>query len=281
MLMRRPCFFAEEEWKTVPWALDPESKSQQNHLTDILVDVPGLLAEDEARKEHDSLAIRVHLRERVQRTLFALYCWRYKWELANPDAVWETTPVPSIAKSRVIQPYLNFKIHEQAAEIQLYNVILLFLLGLFSGLAGPEVPPFDLLYETAVVAAKASNYPISTPGPGTSTLVQGTTTPLDLPHDDITCRTAAVEIIRAFEFQMTDLNSTTSSLYFIFPLGTAYEVLKEDPEYRAWMRTLLDAAPVTNKYVAAGRNRHVISNFHFCPFVHCLLALESYADYIS
>ena len=33
---RTPLFLAEERWKTIPWALDPNSKNRQNQLTDIL-----------------------------------------------------------------------------------------------------------------------------------------------------------------------------------------------------------------------------------------------------
>lgn len=249
ILARQPLFLASEEWKTIPWALDPASKSQQNHLTDILVDIPGLLFRaGELQHNNDDPSARLAHLERVKATLFFLYCWRYTWELLNPDAAYETKPTAAEAKTRVIARRLHFRgSHENAAEILLYNAIQLFLLGLIEPLSDLTTTAADttIAQQTAFLAATATSFPLSTHPRGA----------LLLPDDVDTLRDLAIEICRAFEFQMhAPEKSRGSNLFFLFPLGIAYEMLKADADYKAWMKGMLDRTPVTSGY-AVGRNR--------------------------
>lgn len=242
MSARKPLFLAKEEWKTIPWALDPSSKNEQNHIMDIFVDIPGFLAEDDARQDNADEAIRVELLARVKSKLFDLYCWRYRWELTNDDAAYETPTTAEEAKFRVITQRLQVKSYEKAAEMQLYNTVQLALLGLLTRLC-PQATT-SASYNTAVSAARATAFPLSAASPV-----------LQLPHTIGSMRDPAVEIVRTFEFQMTtpDRNKE-SNLFFLFPLGLAWEVLKDEEQYRLWIRTMLDQTPVTSGY-AVGRNR--------------------------
>jgi hypothetical protein len=249
--VRQPCFLAEDDWKTIPWALDPASKSQQNILTDILVDVPALLAAYDAQYQEPGEKQQWNndydLLTRVGTSLFSLYCWRYAWELLNPNAAYETAPPPTIANTRLEPNYLHFHKYEDGANIQLYNAILLFLLNLLDRLSPSTATIATILQTTAIHAAEVSSYDIGTSSTNTS--------PLLLPHTVLDSVKPAIEIIRAFEYQILNRTENMSSnLFFLFPLGIAGEALQDQKEYWAWIRILLDTSSATTPY-AAGRNK--------------------------
>ena len=255
--MRQPCFLAQDNWKTVPWALNPASKNQQNLLTDILVDIPTLLETYDAQYkesgEKQQFGNGCDLLSRIDATLFSLCCWRYTWELLNPNAAYETTPPPTDGGTRLVPNRLYFHTYKDAANIQLYNAILIFLIDLLDRLSPPTAKMDSILQRSALHAAKVSSYHL--------TLSPTNTAPLCLPHTVLSSFEPAIEIIRAFEFQIHKAaQNVSSNLFFLFPLGIAGEVLKKKEEYRSWIQTLLNTSRFTKGY-AAGRNNWFGDNY--------------------
>lgn len=243
LIARQPLFLSQPQWKTVPWALDPPSKNQQNLLTDILVNIPGYLAEDLKLQQHNDAIANNALLEKVKESLYTLYCWRYTWEILFPNAAWETIPIVEAAKPRVVPRKLHFATHERAADILLYNAIHMWLIGLILRL---DYNPFPLLTlsATAHSAALATSFATTSPY-----------NPLHLPTSVHSLRDPAIEICRAFEFQMEKPESNRdSNVFFLFPLGIAWPVLEEEADFRDWMRDMLDKTSVTSGY-AIGRNK--------------------------
>ncbi|KAF2735449.1 hypothetical protein EJ04DRAFT_576098 [Polyplosphaeria fusca] len=242
-IARQPLFLQAEEWKAIPWVLDPASKSQQNYLVDILVDIPGFLHDDAKLMEHDDPEARDSLLSRVKGNLYALHHWRFTWELLNPSAVYETMPPPAEAQRRVIPRKLNFRSHTQAAEIILYNATHMCLLALLIRLEDPSAVTETIL-TTAATAAFDSGFPPETPR-----------TTLQLPDDVRTPHEPAIEICRAFEYQVSEAGRIQeSNLFFLFPLGLAWPVLEDEKEYQEWIKEMLSTSPITSGY-AVGRNQ--------------------------
>lgn len=240
LIAHRRLFLEQEEWKRIPWALEGTTKSQQNHIIDILVDVPGFLYDDTQLRESNDPAARADLLSRVKSRLYALHNWRYVWEMLNPNAAYETMPTTAPSKPRVFPRRLHFRSHEQAAEILLYNATHMWLIGLLLRLDPGNV---SIITTTAATAAHDAGFPDSFP--------RGA---LRLPDDNLSLRDPAVEIVRTFEFQMTDPEKNIdSSLFFLFPMGIAWTVLEQDAGYRRWIRELLDQSEITKGY-AIGRN---------------------------
>ncbi|PVH97947.1 hypothetical protein DM02DRAFT_62859 [Periconia macrospinosa] len=103
LISRKRCFLDEENWRSVPWAMDPSSKSPQNHLADIMATIPGMLEDDAAlsrrrRQQDDS---RATLLDRVERQLLALFTWRWEWETLNKFSAWEEEPSDSPPSSAI------------------------------------------------------------------------------------------------------------------------------------------------------------------------------------
>ncbi|KAF2496090.1 hypothetical protein BU16DRAFT_366807 [Lophium mytilinum] len=231
LISRQRSFLEEGRWCSIPWALDPASKSQQNHLVDILVTVPGFLEDDARLRQIEDPELKQSLLYKVKAQLENLYSWRWAWDAANPAAVWEVYPSssPAIA-SRAVERSLHFSNQLLASEISLYNAVLMWLLGLLWRLE----PPAALFI---------------TPVPRTPLR-----TPILRPHQVHSLRDPAIEICLTFEFQMRDAShSRDSALFFLFPLGLAWTVLESEPAFRDWIRSMLDQSSVTGGY-AIGRN---------------------------
>ncbi|OCL03880.1 hypothetical protein AOQ84DRAFT_442428 [Glonium stellatum] len=249
LVARQRTFLEQEKWQTIPWALGPPSKSQQNHLVDILAMVPGFLEDDAKLGQLEDLVLRQDLLCRLKCQLQRLYRWRWKWEELNPNAAQEETPsTPLTNKPRVVEKTLYFSAHLQATEIMLYNAVLLWLLGLLW-----RLEPLD--GSTTVEAAAAAAADISIP-------VDVSAVTLHLPGQAISLRDPAIEICRVFEFQIANMeNSKDSALFFLFPLGLAWSVLEQEAPFREWIRGMLDSSRVTRGY-AIGQNLWGFGNYN-------------------
>jgi hypothetical protein len=97
LIARRRLFLEQDIWKTIPWALQGPSKSQQNLLVDMLVDIPGYLQDDNELQHSPDPIAHASLLARVKSTLYALYNWRYVRRprfLRNPrQTIKSPTPV--------------------------------------------------------------------------------------------------------------------------------------------------------------------------------------------
>ncbi|KAF2804810.1 uncharacterized protein BDZ99DRAFT_143497 [Mytilinidion resinicola] len=231
LIARQRTFLEQEGWCSIPWALDAASKSQQNHLVDILVTVPGFLEDDAKLRHIEDPEVKQSLLDRVRTQLANLYSWRWAWDAANTGAVWEVCPSPSPAIApRAVDKTLHFSSHVLASEISLYNAVLMWLLGLLW-----RLDPF-------------ASFPLS---PVSETRPRG---PILLPHQVHSLRDPAIEICLTFEFQMRDAShSRDSALFFLFPLGQAWTALESEAAFRDWIRSMLDKSTVTRGY-AIGRN---------------------------
>jgi hypothetical protein len=177
--------------------------------------------------------------------------------MLNPNAAYETIPPTVPSQPRVVPRRLHFGTYSQAAEILLYNAVHMWLIGLLLRLAPDDT---TTILNTATAAAHDANFP-------TSSFPRGC---LRLPDDIASLRDPAIEIVRAFEFQMMNPEANReSSLFFLFPLGIAWTVLEQEPEYRRWIRDMLDEREVTKGY-AIGRNVWYVLRFTSRECHRCL-----------
>ena len=76
-------------------------------------------------------------------------------------------------------------------------------------------------------------------------------------YRSITLQAAAVEIVRSFEYQLTQVQHypDTPALFWLFPLGLASKVLADDESspWHTWIQTMLDTSVVTRGY-GRGKN---------------------------
>lgn len=245
VISRKRSFLEDEEWMSVPWALEPAMKSEQNKLADILVTVPGMLEDDVQLAQRDDPDLRDRLVERIQRQLTKLYQWRWRWQALYADTVFEEEASRKLSDHgdarHLFESRLRFSSFERATEICLYNAVQMWLMG--------------ILWKTApgnasTIILSAAQLPIELQG------VFGWrySTPLSLPGTSVSLRDPAIEVCRVFEFQAENVShSQEPALFYMLPVGLAYSVLEHNPPYRGWLVSMLDKSPVTKKYVV-GQN---------------------------
>jgi len=73
--------------------------------------------------------------------------------------------------------------------------------------------------------------------------------PLLRPAETVFLRDIAVEICRAFEFQIYNIRNLKVSLpFFMMPLGLAFSVLENEPVFTNWIDEMLASSRVTKGY---------------------------------
>ena len=93
-MTRKRTFLERDEWKTMPWAEYPDTKTSMHYLQDMLCDLPGFC---EDRLEIDAIAARGGDTTLKRRTLEMklivafrqLVGWRWKWDTDNPNIAYE------------------------------------------------------------------------------------------------------------------------------------------------------------------------------------------------
>lgn len=247
-------FFDDERWRTVPWALDPKSKTPQSEILDILVVVPGIL-QDHAAWEQSTAPDPASLQEiikRVEKQLVALYEWRWRWQSTSghhvgvDEAEKQPPNGPAFASLGPIGSSrkfgrLRFAKFVAATELMLYNAALMWLLALLWKLdpfgAGPRI-------ESCAVAAT----------PQGSEAWEISFDPLRRPGSSLTVRDPAMEVCRSFEWvSRHHQRSKEPTFLYLFPVGMAMNVLELEPEGKTWVKSLLDKNPITANY-AQGEN---------------------------
>ncbi|KIW76152.1 hypothetical protein Z517_10898 [Fonsecaea pedrosoi CBS 271.37] len=231
LITRTRTFLEQPEWLSEPWATCGEyNKTPQNRLVDILVHIPGFLQDQAQLEQASSEQFRLELIQRIEYQIAKAHNWRWQWEEMNPTVAWEVDPetLPAaeqiLAQPRPIRKVLVFSSFTKATELALYNAILLFLLGLLWTLKPPE-------------SDSPADVRLSSPSA------------LFLPGDVDSLVEPAVEICRAFEFQLLAAKSgRDSALFWLFPLGLASKALEDNPDYMAWIKSMLDISQVTRGY---------------------------------
>ena len=233
MITKTRTFLEQAEWLSEPWATCGETnKTAQNRLVDILVHIPGFLQDQAQLEQVPSEHFRLDLIQRIEYQIAKAHNWRWQWEEMNPDVAWEVEPETLsteqiLTQRRPIRKVLLFSSFSKATELCLYNAVLLFLLGLLWTLKPPAMDSPE-----AIRLSQSSLY---------------------MPGDVDSLVEPAVEICRAFEYQLLQVkHSHDSALFWLFPLGMASRALEDNFEYIAWIKDMLDASQVTRGYGTSG-----------------------------
>jgi hypothetical protein len=258
LISRQRTFLDEDQWRTIPYALDPSSKGTQSQLVDILVMIPGFLQELDGLRISSSGCkdAQAALLDKILQQLNTIFYWRWSWHLANPDGAWEL-PAQTICsltnKPRVFGKVLHFLTLDLATEIMLYNAILLWLLGL-----AWQLDPDHASYHIATVAQSIN--PVAS-GPSD---MRG---PLHLAGQAVHLRDAALEICRCMEYHIQNIKyGHNSSLFYLFPIGMAWSVLQAEELYKQWIVDMLNSSYITKGYVT-GENSCGFGSFYRIPSV--------------
>lgn len=223
---RKFCFLEHLDWKNVPWALEPGSKTPILFLQDILCSVPGLM-EDAATLQNlnlipkQFLVLHQMLSDKIEAHLAELYAWRAAWEEANPHSCYEV-PNPTILEDQepLFPTTLHFRTLTTANEVTTYNAILLLLYRLGFEIIGPSfnVNSSSLL---PISFRMVSNNPLYLPGHAPSS------------------QAIATEICRSAEYHLLGNQSSAGAFFLLFPLRVAYQAFDDSAREKLWLVALM------------------------------------------
>ncbi|KAH7121625.1 hypothetical protein EDB81DRAFT_230961 [Dactylonectria macrodidyma] len=245
-------FLDDIKWRTVPWELNPASKTPQSELLDILVMIPSILQDHAASEKAAAPApyMSTEIADRVQVQLKTLYQWRWKWQAESGHQVsvdngttWQANGAAaavlgSIGTSRHLDRLVFCKF-VAATEIMLYNAALMWLLA--------------LLWKTDPLGAGSRIEACAD-----TTMPEGDARfasfePLRRPGASVTVRDPAMEVCRAFEWvSRHHCRSKDPSFLYLFPMGMAMSVLEQESEGKEWAKKLLEKSPLTASYAQGG-----------------------------
>ena len=244
LLQKRRSFLEEPGWCTVPWALEPQAKTDQDKLVDLLAQVPGLAETQQALRESFDCQRQHKMINTVLIHVSRLLQWRCKWEVGHPHAAAEVnrehTPSTAFLPSQT-HHFLRFSCFSTAVEIALYNAVLIYYLGL-------------IYSEMTAIQARTVVQQLATSEDSESNVWLNRAL-IHPAHCPVTLEGAAVEIVRSFEYQLVHAQHCpdTPALFWLLPLGLALGILEEDDVMSQWIRTMLDTSIVIRGY-GRGKN---------------------------
>ncbi|KAH8660111.1 hypothetical protein BX600DRAFT_513750 [Xylariales sp. PMI_506] len=264
------------EWKTVPWALDPSAKTEQSKLMDIFVVIPGLLEEYESIS-YTSLGSVVDdlsilsiptlkdilleaLRDQIAMQLQLLFRWRWEWHHRyGGDVGLGPQSLACIAGHEGLHGHRRLRFDHavdamaRAVDITLYNALLIWLLVLLWKVEQDAIQVQGIARQ----CARQAKSDVDESGPALNCFIDADDCdsifkPLSAPGQSVSLRIPALEICRVYEWQSRHHHLASRSsepiLLYIYPLGMATSILRNDIEVQAWISEMVTKTRVTSGY---------------------------------
>ena len=219
MVEKKRCFLEHSDWKTIPWATDPGSKTLNIALHDFLCDIPGLLEDETTLLNSDTDSFQLHesLSQKTVLCLKDLYEWRVAWQQEHPNFCQEV-PTSDKEENPLFRTVLHYSDLPCANAIAVYNAILLLLLGLASRVIGPAFDPSI----PALHLTQHLNYH-----------------PLYPPDSAPRAEAIATEICRSVEYHLVNDKSNIAAFCLLFPLRIAYLAFEPRAREAKWLREVM------------------------------------------
>jgi hypothetical protein len=258
----------------MPWALEPDSKTEQAKLFDIFVMVPGLLEDYErmlswqatcinkpsdrtgeivVRRQDPHYVLSFALRDRIVEQLQLLFRWRQNWQCRYGNGVKLRQRFcgydkgPTEVNGSLLEFAMPINAMVRAAEMTLYNAILLWLLVL---LWNTRQHVAQIRDDIKRCVPPETDTPKSTCAESADSIHDFA--PLAAPGSFVNLRTPALEICRVYEWQSKHhslaAKSTEPILLYIYPLALAISVLEGESAIHNWISDMVTNSPVTSGY---------------------------------
>ena len=241
-------FLDQDDWLTLPWAQDPNSKSAMNHLIDIFCTIPGLLEESKSLHSNSSFVWdftsptnpvagssaarqdprRVALRQRTQEWYIKLQRWKEVWDRSYPSAV-HSVKISYFPRSDLKFPEdifsyaITFPNFLRANEYQLYNTVVFFLSSLM--LSNPPTSAEDLEALPSVSDLLGQRWE------------------------------AAYNICRAVPYDLFEKHGGSGAYLILFPLLTTLRLFGAGSDEGKWIKHVL--VSIANKWGLEGERKYM------------------------
>ncbi|EWG53436.1 hypothetical protein FVEG_11866 [Fusarium verticillioides 7600] len=134
MANRKRTFLEQDEWKHIPWALQPMSKTIGDYLQDILCDIPGMMEDvDHIFSTNDCQVSANFTSRKLQASFEQLNSLRISWSFMHPHSCWRQKIVRESSEiyHGTLEQVLWFSDLERAVEFVYFNTTHLILHSIF------------------------------------------------------------------------------------------------------------------------------------------------------
>ncbi|KAF4340294.1 transcriptional regulatory [Fusarium beomiforme] len=230
---RKRTFLEQDEWKTVPWALQPMSKTIACFLQDILCDIPGMMEDaDDLSSPAGDLVSASLLWQKVHSTFKQLEALRTSWILMYPQSYWKAERTfkglygaPEIFSSD-LQEILCFSDLERAVEFVYFNTTHLILHSLLRQLR-----------------SVTNNYSLDNGSSLQETFGQEMPILVFWDHDNR--HRNALAICQCVDYMMHNQRGASGAFNLLFPLKVAYNHLSDFQNMQKWVARVMGSISTT------------------------------------
>ncbi|KAF5985557.1 endoglucanase EG-II [Fusarium coicis] len=130
MTNRKRTFLEQDEWKHIPWALQPMSKRIGDYLQDILCDIPGMMEDfDHLFNTNDCQMSANFISQKLRASFEKLNSLRISWNFMHPHSCWRQKIVRESSEicHGTLEQVLWFSDLERATEFVYFNTTHLIL----------------------------------------------------------------------------------------------------------------------------------------------------------
>jgi hypothetical protein len=230
MANRKRTFLEQDEWKHIPWALQPMSKTIGDYLQDILCDIPGMMEDfDHLFNTNDCQMSANFISQRLRASFEKLNSLRISWNFMHPHSCWRQKIVRESSEiyHGTLEQVLWFSDLERATEFVYFNTTHLIL----HSILGQLMPLLD-----TCCASDAGISPDEIYFQEASELVFWN-------HENRYRN--AQSICQCVDYMLQDEGCASGAFNLLFPLKVAYNHLRGFSSMQEWVAGVMERISTT------------------------------------
>ncbi|KAF4953587.1 hypothetical protein FGADI_5923 [Fusarium gaditjirri] len=229
MANRKRTFLEQDEWKHIPWALQPMSKTIGNFLQDILCDIPGMMEDVDNLFDAQSCPVSANfMTEKLQATFERLDSLRISWNFMHPHSCWRQKMVCESSElyQDTLEQSICFSDLERAIDFVYFNTTHLILHSILGQL-------ISLPNSCCVIDA----------GMSSENHFQEASYLVFWNHDNR--HRNAQAICQCVDYMLQNEGGASGAFNLLFPLKVAYNHLSGFPIMKQWVAGVMEKISTT------------------------------------
>ncbi|KAF5641715.1 thiamine biosynthesis regulatory [Fusarium tjaetaba] len=230
MANRKRTFLEQDEWKHIPWALQPMSKTIGDYLQDILCDIPGMMEDvDHLFNTNDCQVSANFISQKLQGSFEQLNSLRISWNFMHPHSCWRQKTVREFSEiyHGTVEQVLWFSDLETAIEFVYFNTTHLILHSILGQLM--SLPDTCCVFDAGM-------------SPDDNQFLEASEL-VFWNHEDRYRNAQA--ICQCVDYMLQNEGGASGAFNLLFPLKVAYNHLSGFPIMQKWVAGVMEKISTT------------------------------------
>ncbi|KAH7151228.1 hypothetical protein DER46DRAFT_629062 [Fusarium sp. MPI-SDFR-AT-0072] len=230
MANRKRTFLEQDEWKHIPWALQPMSKTIGDFLQDILCEIPGMMEDVDNLFGPRSCPVSANfMSQKLQASFERLNSLRISWNFMHPHSCWRQKMMRESSElyHDTLKQFLCFSVLERAIDFVYFNTTHLILHSILGQLI--SLPNSCCVFDAGM-------------SPDENHFQEALN--LVLWNHDNRYRNA-LAICQCVEYMLQNEGGASGAFNLLFPLKVAYNHLSGSPIMQKWVAGVMEKISTT------------------------------------